>query len=169
MKKGNVNALDDLIAFYYPDILKYCICYVKNLEIAEDLTQETFIKAVKYLDSYIHKGKFRAFLYKIAKNTCTDYYRKKKREPYLEELTEFQPYYENGFKEFIDDEDFKNLISYLTYEEKEIITLRFAQELKIREIADILNMPMRTVQSKLRKILKNLKKKLAEVENEQRF
>lgn len=167
LRKGNINALEELIKLYYPDILRYCISYLGDFQIAEDLTQETFIKVVKYMDKYIHKNKFRAFVYKIAKNTCLDYWRKKNKEPFMEEISYEEPFYESGFSEFIANEDFKSIIKLLNEEEREIIILRFVHELKIREIANILDLPMRTVQSKIRKILKRLKEDLKEEEYEE--
>ena len=61
LEYGDMSALDELISLYYADILRYCICHTKDRQTAEDAVQETFLKTVRYLDRYVHKGKFRAF------------------------------------------------------------------------------------------------------------
>ena len=76
IEQGDVTAADELIKAYYPEILKYCIWHAPNKTLAEDATQETFLKAIRYMDKYVHRGMFRAFLYKIASNTCIDMWRK---------------------------------------------------------------------------------------------
>ncbi|MCI6535414.1 MAG: RNA polymerase sigma factor, partial [Lachnospiraceae bacterium] len=77
IKQGDFNALDELITSYYPEILRYCLWHAPNRALAEDATQETFLKVIRYSDRYVHKGKFKSFLYQIASNTCIDLRRKK--------------------------------------------------------------------------------------------
>ena len=76
-KEGDLSALNDLIQSYYLEIYKYCFWHIKNKEQAEDITQETFYKAIRFLNAYKNNGTFRAFLYKIALNTCIDHQKKK--------------------------------------------------------------------------------------------
>ena len=66
IKQGEFNALDELITLYYPEILRYCLWHAPNRTLAEDATQETFLKVIRYSDRYVHKGKFKSFLYQIA-------------------------------------------------------------------------------------------------------
>lgn len=72
LQNGDASALDELISMYYQEILRYCIWHAPDRTQAEDAAQETFLKAVKYLGNFGFSGKFRAFLYKIAANTCID-------------------------------------------------------------------------------------------------
>ena len=154
INNGDSSALEELIRIYYPDILRYCMWHTPNRQTAEDATQETFLKAVRYLDNYIHHGQFRAFLYKIAANICTDLWRKSKMQtPY-----ESEEYIEPGFARAESDISMKKILALLPESQREIIILRFVHELKIREISDILNEPPRTVQSRLRAALKKLEK-----------
>ncbi|MDO4170527.1 MAG: RNA polymerase sigma factor [Lachnospiraceae bacterium] len=157
-KQGDADAVEELIAIYYPEILKYCFWHVPNHSLAEDATQETFLKAIRYMDTYTHKRKFKAFLYKIASNTCIDMRRKK----YTQEtsIEEDLLYMESGFKEIEEDMQLRYLVKNLKAEWQEIIILRFAQNLTMREIASILDIPLRTVQSRLRAALKQLKSEL---------
>ena len=69
---GNENAAEELIKRYYTSILRYCRWHCSNLEKAEDLTQETFLKLFKNLSGYKGKKKFKAYVYTIANHLCID-------------------------------------------------------------------------------------------------
>ena len=158
LKQGEETALEDLVKLYYPEILRYCLWHAPDRMAAEDAAQDTFLKAVRLLDRYEHKGKFKPFLYQIAKNTCIDLWRKKKADPLPEELE----YTEREFVRAEEDADFCLLVGGLPENQKEIVLLRFAQELTLREIGAVLDLPLRTVQSRLRRALKQLKKEIQE-------
>ena len=86
IEQGDSGGLDELVSLYYPEILRYCRWHTPDQATAEDAAQETFLKAVRHFDRYVHKGRFKAFLYQIAANTCVDMWRKKKPEALPEEL-----------------------------------------------------------------------------------
>ena len=161
IKQGQKDALDELIRLYYPDILKYCRWRLSCQTSAEDAVQETFLKAVRYIDSYTHRGRFKAFLYRIAANVCTDIQRQRRPAGAEEEIE----YREAGYETAESDADFKRLVKCLPRELEEIVVLRFGQELKLREISEVLNLPVRTVQSRLRSALKQIERKLKEGES----
>ena len=71
-------------------------------------------------------------------------------------------YRDKGLEEEEDKEDFLLLLNCLPDDLREIVFLRFSQELKLREIGQVLNLPLRTVQSRLRKALKLLEKEMEE-------
>lgn len=163
MEQGDKGAVDELTAMYYPEILRYCLWHAPNRCLAEDAAQETFLKAIRYFDRYTHRGKFRAFLYRIAANTCTDMRRRDKcREVSLEVTKTDAPYVEYGFEEVRSDMVLRQLTDTLSEEQREIVLLRFGQDLTIREIGEVTGMPLRTVQSRLRSALKTLKKEFGE-------
>ena len=152
---------------YYPEIFRYCCWHTSNRANAEDAVQETFLKAVRYMDRYAHRGKFRAFLYRIAANTCIDMSRKKYEVPVEEEILAAVPSVEDSFQEAEDETDFLKLVRRLPEEMSELVFLRYGQEMKLREIAEITGLPVRTVQSRLRCALKKLKKTEASGQNEE--
>ena len=150
----------------YDKIYRYCYFKVKNKEIAEDLTQETFLKYFNQT-SYISRGKPMAYLYTIAKNLCIDFYRKSNRyESLNEEMI--------GSGDNVDNDDItvfetnfiiKQAVSTLPIELQELLLLRFANELGINEIANIMKISRFSVYRKLNKALKLLKNILYEFEN----
>ena len=78
IRLGDEKAAEVLIRRYYTSVLRYCKRQCFNLEKAEDLTQETFLKLFKNLSGYKEKGKFKAYLYTIANHLCIDESRKMK-------------------------------------------------------------------------------------------
>lgn len=154
IRDGDSASLDKLVAFYYPGILRYCLWHTPNRQTAEDATQDTFLKAIRHLDAYVHRGKFRAYLYKIAANVCIDYSRKKTMEQLPDDLQE----YDSQLEQIESDSNFMWLLRHLPDEQREVVLLRFVHELKVREIAEVIGVPMRTVQSRLRSALKRLEK-----------
>lgn len=166
IEQGDIDALDELVTSYYPEILRYCLWHAPNRSLAEDATQETFLKVIRYSDRYIHKGKFKSFLYQIASNTCIDLRRKKwLTDTSLDELQIEFLYEEKGFEEVIENIQLRHLVRNLSDELKEIVLLRFGQDLTIREISKIVDQPLRTVQSRLRSALKQIKKEMGKEEN----
>ena len=161
MARGEPEAADALVRRYYPEILRYCLWHVPDASLAEDAAQETFLKMIRYFDRYRHRGQFRAFLYRIAANTCIDICRTlPEREVSLEASDAEFPYAEPGFEEIHADISLRQLVRSLPQAQRELILLRYGQDLTLREIAEATGLPLRTVQSRLRAALKTLKKEL---------
>ena len=154
IKDGDISGLDELVTLYYPGILRYCLWHTQNRQTAEDATQDTFLKAIRHLDAYVHRGKFRAYLYKIAANVCIDYSRKKTMEQLPDDLQE----YDSHLEQIESDANFVWLLRDLPDEQREVVLLRFVHELKVREIAEVVDVPMRTVQSRLRSALQRIER-----------
>lgn len=163
MEQGDAGAADELIGIYYDEILRYCLWHVPNRSLAEDAAQETFLKVIRYFDRYTNRGRFRAFLYQIAANTCSDM-RRRNRSPdvSLEEAGVDPPYAEPGFEDVQSDMALRQLTDALPAQQREIVLLRFGQDLTMREIAEVTGLPLRTAQSRLRAALKRLKKDFAQ-------
>lgn len=159
IEQGDTEAADELLELFYPEILRYCLWHAPNRSMAEDAAQETFLKFLRFYDRYAHRGKFKAFLYRIAANTCIDMGRKSHlSDVSFQELTEELTYWEPGFEDVQSDIFLRQLVSSLPQEQREIVLLRFGQDLTLREISTVVNAPLRTVQSRLRTALKKLKK-----------
>lgn len=166
---GDKGALGELIEMYYADILRYCRWHTSGQILAEDAAQETFLKMVRYLDTTSFKGEFRSFLYKIARNTCIDMSRKRYQEDKNLEDLEQEPWYlEDGFEQTEDNVWLQQFIHTMDTEAQEILLLRFGQNLTIRETAEAMGIPMRTVQSKLRSILKKLKTEFQQMDGKKK-
>lgn len=158
MEQGDCSATDELIKIYYPDILRYCLWHTPNRSLAEDAAQETFLKVIRYFDRYAHRGKFKPFLYRIAANTCIDLQRKNRHtELSLEEVNVDPAYTEPAFETIHSDMMLRQFVNSLPQHQREIVLLRFGQDLTLREIAETVDLPLRTVQTRLRSAVKKLK------------
>lgn len=167
MKQGDPAAADELIQMFYQDILRYCLWHAPNRSLAEDATQETFLKAIRYFDRYAHRGKFKPFLYRIAANTCIDMHRKHQHTELSLEAAEIDPAYSDpAFEQIRSDMVVRQLVGVLPENQREIVLLRFGQDLTLREIAEVVNLPLRTVQTRLRAALKRLRTELSSPQTE---
>ena len=161
IRLGDEKAAEELIRRYYTSVLRYCKRQCFNLEKAEDLTQETFLKLFKNLLGYKEKGKFKAYLYTIANHLCIDESRKMK-ECSLENEEEIRDECDE-LRRIEDKSEIGYLLNVLSPEQREAVILRFGEEFSFWEIAKVMGCNMRTAQSRVRNALKIMRK---EQENE---
>lgn len=140
----------------YDKIYRYCYFKVNNKDLAEDLTQETFLKYFSQT-SYIHRGKPLAYLYTIAKNLCIDFYRSNSKGQHFEEVV----LSDDSISNFETNFAIRQAVYTLPGDLQELLLLRFANELGIGEIAAIMNISrfsvyrrLNTAMGKLKTILK---------------
>lgn len=148
----------------YDKLLRYCYMKVRNRELAEDITQDAF---VRFLGSkgYREQGREMAYLYTIARNLCADQYRKKK-ELLIEDLA---PDMQNCFPAEDDPEErlitslsIEQALDALTPEDREIVVLRYVNELSAAEIGKIMGISRFAVHRRLKAALKKLREELGE-------
>ena len=146
----------------YDKLLRYCYMKLHNRTLAEDITQESFIR---FLESrnYQNVGKGMAYLYTIAGNLCIDYYRKKKEES-LENIQEI-PETESSENNIVEHITIESALDNLPFEEREAIVLRFMAELPIEEIGQILGLSRFSVHRRIASATKKLRKEMGKVEN----
>lgn len=153
---GNENVAEELIKRYYTSILRYCRWHCSNLEKAEDLTQETFLKLFKNLSGYKGKKKFKAYLYTIANHLCIDESRKVEFYPLEDEENIVHEY--NDIVRLEDRAEISYFLNFLSSEQREAVILRFGEQLSFGEIAKVMGCNMRTAQSRVRNALKIMRK-----------
>lgn len=155
VKLGDEKAAEELIKRYYTSILRYCRRHCSNLEKAEDLTQETFLKLFQGLSGYVGQSKFKAYLYTIANHLCINeskqihYYPLKAEENLANEHDEIL--------RIEDKAEINYFLSALSSEQREAVILHFGEQLSFKEIAEVMGCNMRTAQSRVRCALKILR------------
>jgi RNA polymerase sigma-70 factor (ECF subfamily) len=155
---------------YYSQIFNYILRRVANIEIAQDITSEVFLKALKNLGQFHWRNvPFSSWLYRIATNQVTDYFRRGKHEMFsLEEISEPITPSDSSVeievleaeKELRRHEDFLLLhenIAKLSIKYQEAITLRFFENKQIKEIAEVLGKREGTIKSLLHRGLEKLR------------
>lgn len=147
IRHGDEAAMDFFVRKYYPPVLKYCSFHCGDNQQAQDLAQETFLKFFKALADYSHREKTLNYLYTIARNLCIDYLREKK-EVAVDGLPDPGEEKTTAIEERI---LIKTALSQLPDELKEVVILRFFQELRIKEIAKILGIGVPSVKYRLKK------------------
>jgi RNA polymerase sigma-70 factor (ECF subfamily) len=136
-KNSHDDALSKLSKYVYGKIFGYTYYRVKQREDAEDLTSEVLLKIVRSLKS--QKGNFLAWIYRIANNSIIDFYRKRARRPSisLEEIQYDIPAPEPSKPVFTENR-MKEVLSHLTQEQADVLTLRFIQDYNNEEVAKIM-------------------------------
>lgn len=157
IQQGNSESFDTIIRKYYSDIYSYCFRKTANSSIAADLTQEVFLKLAKYIHNYIHKGKFRNYLFIIAKNTCNDYY--KKNGTIIENIDLLEvPDNDSNFTRIEQSDIIMKALGSLPVIQKDVIILRFYHDMKLKQISEITDSSLATTKSRLKQGLDKLKK-----------
>lgn len=134
--------MEQIYTQYFEIVNKYLFCLTHNNDISEELTQETFYKAVKKIDTYKGKCKMSVWLCQIAKNLWYDYCKKNKRVISVgEELIEAYSTDTTEEKVILNDEKISLFRKLQKLDEKtrEVIYLRITGELTFKEIGIILN------------------------------
>jgi len=163
-KQGDLEAFNELVLEYQDSLYHYALSLVSDSDQADDIAQETFVKAFQHIGS-LQGGSFRAWLFKIATNTTHDMGRRSARHPMI-------PLYpqdddtgeENDSPEWIVDPDqsvektvqqnetalqLYCLLDELPAGYRSILTLIDLQEMDYSEAAEVLKIPLGTVKSRL--------------------
>jgi RNA polymerase sigma-70 factor (ECF subfamily) len=165
---GNSDAFDELYVRYAQKLFGYFFRMLwKNKELAEDCTQELFLKIIKHAKDFDRDKKLSTWLFSIANNMCKNEYRK------AENTLKYQAVKEEKINmpsdKNMDLRKFKEAVHVCIEEldeaKKSLFTLRFKEQLTVPEISAILHIPDGTVKSRLFNLLKELKDKLTPFKN----
>lgn len=136
----------------------------RNSEDAEDLVQETYLKAYKYYDKFQEGTNFKAWLFKIMKNTFINNYRKKQAAPPQSDFADIEESFESQVSEEVTrkvkdpeaellenvlDEDIQRALEELPEDYRMVVLLADLEGFAYKEIAEILDVPVGTVMSRL--------------------
>lgn len=147
--------ITELMTLYGNDILRMCLLYLKDYHLAEDITQETFIKVYQKLDTFNNKSNIKTWIISIAINNCKNALKKYSKEVTpLEDLTltYTEDFSKNENRILVSKEVSKLPKKYL-----EVIILFYYQELSIKEISYILKVPQATIKTRLKRAKEKLK------------
>ncbi len=161
MKTGDQEAFRRLYERTAKGIYSYALSILKHPQDAEEVMQDTYLTAWNQVNQYESEGKPMAWLFTISRNLCYMRLRRQKDHPQIsyEELEEEEPGELCARIELAPEkETLLRALAALTEEERNIVLLHDAGEMKHREIAEYLECPLPTVLSKYRRALKKLQK-----------
>ncbi len=167
---GNNEAFDMLIGRHKDRVYSYILHYVKNPELADDIFQETFVKAIVTIkqNRYVENGRFSAWITRIAHNLIFDYFRKEKSENLQstdagdinilnrKELSEATV--EDHIILSQIETDIHRLIMALPENQREVLQLRYFKDMSFKEIAMLTNVSINTALGRMRYAILNMRK-----------
>jgi RNA polymerase sigma-70 factor (ECF subfamily) len=169
-QEGSEDAFAELVRTYQSKVFSMALSFTRNREAADDLAQEVFLKAYLALPKFRFKSEFGTWLYRISANHIKDYLRKRGRvrEVSLDEVREL-PSADDEQAVLIEEEKeaearkklVRKVVESLPEKYRMIITLRDIQGLAYERISEILNLSPGTVDSRLFRARRILRKKLA--------
>ncbi len=163
MADGDQAAFEAFVHRYHVAIHQYSERLLKDTKKAEDVVQETFIRLLKQLQNKQIPVYPKAWLYRVASNICKDYWRSaqyRSEDTAKDEMPVTVDQKASVIEIYEHQETRKeilNSLKNLSETQQQIVTLRFYQDMKLKEIAEILDLPLGTVKSNLFHALKKLK------------
>lgn len=174
--EGNNEAFDTLIERHKDKLYAYIFHAVKDSDIANDIFQETFIKAITTINQgrYTENGKFSAWISRIAHNLIIDYFRQEKSENLqscdLEDVDILNR--KELSEETIEDAiithqihaDIRRIVKALPESQQEVLVMRYYKNMSFKEIADATNVSINTALGRMRYAILNMRR-IAEENN----
>ena len=172
--QGNKSAISTLLEKYNSRVRNYLRMMVGDDDVAADIAQETFIKAVSVIDEgrYTDSGKFLSWIMRIAHNKALDYFRSQKSNNSVSESSAgynvlgTMKYADRSIEDsMISDQisaDIRALVELLPDEQREVVKLRYYSDLSFKEIAEQTGVSINTALGRMRYALINLRKMIQE-------
>ena len=169
--RGNNQAFDVLLSRNQSKLFSYILFVVHEQDLANDIFQETFVKVITKLQEgrYIDSGKFSAWIMRIAHNVIMDWYRDNRAKNIVEtsddndlsnvtgnDMTDF-----NIEDRYVNEQvlrDVKKMMNLLPPTQREIVFMRFYQEMSFKEIAETTGVSINTALGRMRYAILNMRR-----------
>lgn len=164
LQKGDESAFNILYDRYSDRILYYMFKMLRQDEAkAQDFTQDVFLKVVEFSDKFDTNKSFKTWIFTIAANHCKNYFRSNKQMVEINSSGATKLFQDSKEDEYDQKEFRKRLnaeVDKLSYTYKETFILRYKEDLKLKEIAEIMDCPVGTIKSRLNHVTGVLAEKL---------
>lgn len=170
-QRGDADAFEQLLLEHQKSVYNLCYRMAGNPDDAMDLSQETFLRAWRCLDQYQFASAFSTWLYRLCSNICIDFLRRRRRQQTVpltfedadgEEQTyavpDVQPLPEEQVELKLTRETLAAAMAQLLPEHRAVLQLRVVNEMSYEQIADVLDIQIGTVKSRLSRARNQLKK-----------
>jgi RNA polymerase sigma factor (sigma-70 family) len=146
IREGDKDSFVYIVDLYKKQLIMFCYSYVKDLQEAEDISQEVFLKFYQNISKYRCECSLKTYLFYIARSTCIDFLRRKKLKEVLNGFNIFKSK-DSSFNE--DKLYIKEAILNLPESLRTVIVLYYYAGLSEKEIKDVLNISERAVEGRL--------------------
>lgn len=170
LRRGDPAALAALLARYQNRLYRYLLRMVRQPATAEDLFQQTWLRVAQNIRSFDPRRNFEAWLFRVARNLAIDHLRRYRPESLDDPLPtgdlpgeQLRAPDPGAFQALVAGERARRVataLAALPAIHREVLTLRFEEEMKLEEIAEVLRAPLSTVKSRLRRGLDGLRARL---------
>lgn len=170
--EGSESSLELLISRYYAHVFRFVYSMTKNRQEADEITEDSFVKAWKNLKKFDREKNFKSWMLSIARNSTIDLIRKKRSMPfstfeedgeekYAESLPDPKPLPDELFATKEKQLELQRAIDELPPLYRSVIFLRYSEGVTLEEMAEIFKEPLNTIKSRYRRGLMQLKERLA--------
>jgi len=157
VSKGNLDAMTYIFERYHVRLYNFYYQKIKDVAISEDLTQNVFLKVIKYKHSY-QGGKFVSWIFKIARNLFYDHYQEQKKTQAFEDIDAVGSELN---EELIEKQEevshLMKVLNGLNNKDKELIVMNRIDGIKYEQIAEIIGSNTTAVKTKIHRIVKKLR------------
>ncbi|MBR5657491.1 MAG: sigma-70 family RNA polymerase sigma factor [Prevotella sp.] len=168
---GNNRAFDLLLSRNQSKLYSYILFVVRDNDMADDVFQETFVKVITKLQQgkYTTSGKFGAWIMRIAHNVIMDWYREQRADRIVEptegndlsNISDKELFESNIENQYVNNQvmcDVRRLMENLPAPQREVVFMRFYQQMSFKEIAETTNVSINTALGRMRYALLNLRR-----------
>jgi RNA polymerase sigma-70 factor (ECF subfamily) len=166
LRRGEVSACEGLLRRYQNRLYRYLLRMVREPAAAEDLFQQTWLRVIKNIERYDPQRPFEPWLFSIARNLALDELRRRapesldQAEDRLDRSGFSEPDALSALLARERSDLLKDALGDLPAIYREVLTLRFDEEMKLEEIAEVWGAPVSTVKTRLQRALKALRRRL---------
>lgn len=157
-QKNRQDFVRSAVEKYYDDVYRFCRYYTGNAQDSYDITQEVFLRFMKYSGSCSYKN-LKGYLITVARNLCRDYFRgRAQTRENMAEQAEIHVAYGKTIENCDNELFLQQLLQSIPQEQREVVILRIHDGLKFKEIAEITGCSVPTAKSRFRLGITNIRK-----------
>ncbi len=158
VRNGNVGELGTLFERHHVPLFQFFCRVTGSRTAADDLVQDVFFRILKYRGTFRDEGRFRAWMFHIARNARVDYFRKRGPQEQVDELRPSDtPFPGEQLERDENSALLERVLSQLPEEKRELLVLARYQELKYEEIAELLEVSVGAVKVRVHRAVKDLR------------
>src|SRR5277367_558259 len=149
LSTGTEQSFTELFAVLYPQVVRYFSFRGFANQLAEEMAQDVMVAVYRKVSTLRDHSLFRPWLFKIAQNTMRQHLRRTQNDPNLRSLDGTAILERESVGHLPENDGFLDMISILGEDERQVMTLRYIDDLSYEEIASVLDLPMGTVKWKI--------------------